>query len=146
MQLTVQLPPIQLLAALGQGVLDDGQVDRVQDDDGVVHAQGGCGVDPVAVPAGSAQLGEHFGGVVAALGGDDDVARFKASMSYASCSVVSFFACAGALPPALEVEKNTGSIRSKSPSACMRSIRTEPTMPRQPTTYQLAHHITPFQM
>jgi hypothetical protein len=45
--------------ALGQGVLDDRQVDRVQDDDGVVlHAQGGGGVDPVARPAGSAQLGE----------------------------------------------------------------------------------------
>ena len=34
---------------------------------------------------------------------------------------------------ALLVEKNTGSIRSKSPSACIRSINTEPTMPRQPT-------------
>ena len=34
---------------------------------------------------------------------------------------------------AFDVEKNTGSIRAKSPSACIRSIRTEPTMPRQPT-------------
>ena len=55
-------------------------------------------------------------------------------MSNASFKVVSFFACIGALPPASEVEKNTGSISSKSPSACMRSISTEPTMPRQPTS------------
>src|SRR5881396_3485091 len=58
---------------------------------------------------------------------------FRASMSKASLRVFSFFAWAGALPPALEVEKNTGSMRVKSPSACMRSMRTEPTMPRQPT-------------
>ena len=32
-----------------------------------------------------------------------------------------------------KVEKKTGSISAKSPSACIRSIRTEPTMPRQPT-------------
>src|SRR3954471_3671273 len=60
--------------------------------------------------------------------------RRRASMSYASCSVVSFFACAGALPPTALVEKNTGSISAKSPSACIRSISTEPTMPRQPTS------------
>ena len=54
-------------------------------------------------------------------------------MSWASCSRVSFLACAGAGPPALLVEKNSGSISAKSPSACMRSIKTEPTMPRQPT-------------
>src|SRR5688500_8399184 len=59
---------------------------------------------------------------------------FRDSMSNASFRVVSFFACAGALPPALEVEKNIGSIRAKSPSACMRSIRTESSMPRQPTS------------
>src|SRR5690606_38553523 len=40
---------------------------------------------------------------------------------------------AGAVPPALLVLKNRGSMSEKSPSACMRSIRTEPTMPRQPT-------------
>src|SRR4051812_21123540 len=58
---------------------------------------------------------------------------FSASMSKASFSVVSLRAWAGALPPALDVEKKTGSTRRKSPSACMRSMRTEPTMPRQPT-------------
>ncbi|MNY49715.1 hypothetical protein D3C86_1851650 [compost metagenome] len=59
--------------------------------------------------------------------------RASAEMSLASCSVVWVRAWAGALPPAFEVEKKMGSIRSKSPSACMRSINTEPTMPRQPT-------------
>src|SRR6476660_5963293 len=54
-------------------------------------------------------------------------------MSDASFRVVSFFAMAGALPPALEVVKNTGSMWAKSPSSCMRCIRTEPTIPRQPT-------------
>ena len=54
-------------------------------------------------------------------------------MLWPSSSLVSFFAMAGAAPPALEVEKNKGSIKSKSFSACIRSIRTEPTMPRQPT-------------
>jgi hypothetical protein len=77
MQDTVQLPPIQF-AALGQRVLDHRQVDRVQHDDRVVlHAQGRGGVDPVAVPAGGAQLGEDLGGVVAALAGDDDVAALE---------------------------------------------------------------------
>ena len=67
-----------VLAALGQRVLDDRQVDRVEDDDRVVlHAQRGGGVDPVAVPAGRAQLGEDLARVVAALGGDDDVALLQ---------------------------------------------------------------------
>jgi hypothetical protein len=48
-------------------------------------------------------------------------------------SVFSFFAIAGAAPPALLVLKNTGSMWAKSPSACMRSSSTEPTMPRHPT-------------
>ena len=39
----------------------------------------------------------------------------------------------GALPPALDVLKKTGSISSKSPSARIRSSRTDPTIPRQPT-------------
>ena len=37
------------------------------------------------------------------------------------------------LPPAFEVEKYTGSIWAKSPSSTMRCMRTEPTIPRQPT-------------
>jgi hypothetical protein len=49
-----------------------------RDDDGVFfHAQGRRGVDPVAVPARCAQLGEDFRGVVAALGGDDDLAALE---------------------------------------------------------------------
>jgi hypothetical protein len=40
MQLTVQLPADPVLAALGERVLDDRQVDRVEHDDRVVlHAQ-----------------------------------------------------------------------------------------------------------
>jgi hypothetical protein len=67
-----------VFAAVGQGLLDDRHIDRVQDDDGVLfHAQCGCGVDPVAVPASGTQFGEHFGGVVAALGADDDVAALQ---------------------------------------------------------------------
>ena len=38
----------------------------------------------------------------------------------------------GAGPPACEVLKKTGSTRSKSRSARMRSSSTDPTMPRQP--------------
>jgi hypothetical protein len=34
-------------------------------------------VEPVAVPASRAQLGEHGGGVVATLGGDDDLAALE---------------------------------------------------------------------
>ena len=37
------------------------------------------------------------------------------------------------MPPVFDVEKNSGSIKSKSFSCDIRSIRTEPTMPRQPT-------------
>src|SRR2546423_682782 len=64
--------------ALGERLAGHRQVDRVEDDDSVVlHAQGRRGVDPVAGPAGRAQLGEHLGGVVAALAGDDDVAALQ---------------------------------------------------------------------
>src|SRR5690349_24959461 len=40
---------------------------------------------------------------------------------------------AGPLPPACEVEKNTGSIWSKSRSSRMRCTSTDPTIPRHPT-------------
>jgi len=64
-----------VLHALGQCVLDDVAVDRVQHDHGIIlHAQRGGGVDPVAVPAGCTQLGEDLVGVVATLCGNDDVA------------------------------------------------------------------------
>jgi hypothetical protein len=134
MQLTVQLPPIQLRPPLAS-VLDHRQVHRVEDDDRVVlHAQGAGGVDPVAVPARGAQLGEDLGGVVAALAGDDDVAALeRVDVEGVLAAWSRSWPCAGALPPALLVEKNTGSMSAKSPSACMRSISTEPTMPRQPT-------------
>ena len=58
--------------------MDDGQVDRVQDDDRIRgHAQGRGRVDPVALPTRSAQFGKHLGGVVTALGRDDDVATLE---------------------------------------------------------------------
>ena len=65
-------------ATFCQCVLDDGQIHRVQNDDGaVVHPQCGCGVNPVTSPPCGAQFGEYLGGVVAALGCDDDVALFQ---------------------------------------------------------------------
>src|SRR5512137_1552279 len=54
-------------------------------------------------------------------------------MSAASFSVGAARATLGAAPPAFDVLKNTESKSSKSRSAVMRSIRTEPTMPRHPT-------------
>ena len=64
------------LDAVVQGVFDDVAVDRIQDDDRVLlHAQGGGGVNPVALPAGGFQARIDILGVVAALGGDDDVLR-----------------------------------------------------------------------
>src|SRR6218665_3273510 len=59
--------------------------------------------------------------------------RFRAARSNALSIVVSFLAGAGALPPASDVEKNNGSIRSKSRSSVMRCTSAEPPMPRQPT-------------
>src|SRR6267378_3952133 len=52
-------------------------------------------------------------------------------MSFASFNAETFLPTAGPAPPTLEVVKNTGSIASKSRSSRMRSISTEPTMPRQ---------------
>ena len=71
-RLTVQLPPMKSLHAARQAVLDHRQVDRIEDDHRVVlHAQRARGVDPVALPAGRAQLRIDLVGVVAALAGDD---------------------------------------------------------------------------
>jgi hypothetical protein len=74
----VQLPPTKVLTPLSSCLLDLLAVDRIQHDDGVVvHAQGGGGVDPVAVPAGGAQPGIDFLGVVAALAGQHHVQRLE---------------------------------------------------------------------
>src|SRR5690606_12070596 len=63
----------KVLDAALEGGVDDRTVDRIEHDDGIVgHAQGAGRVDPDAVPACRAQLGIDSGGVVAALGGDDD--------------------------------------------------------------------------
>ena len=65
-----------VLEARGQRAIDDVAVDRVEDEDRVVlHPQRRRGVDPVAVPARFAQLRVDLRGVVAALAGDQDVAR-----------------------------------------------------------------------
>src|SRR3954452_4602538 len=57
---------------------------------------------------------------------------FSSRRSRASLSGAASLPKFGAFAPACEVVKNTGSIRSKSRSARMRSISTEPTMPRHP--------------
>ena len=56
-----------------------------------------------------------------------NVSVFRASRSTVDPSPTS-----GPGPPGLDVEKNDTSKSSKSPSACIRSINTEPTMPLQP--------------
>ncbi|OIQ65056.1 hypothetical protein GALL_533890 [mine drainage metagenome] len=63
---------------LSQCAVNDGPVDWIQNNDRIVfHAQcGGC-IDPVPGPARGAQLGKDFGGVVAPLGADDDVAALE---------------------------------------------------------------------
>ena len=66
----------EVFFAVADGLVDDAAVHRVKDDDGaVVHAQGGGGVNPVAVPAARAQLRVDGLAVVATLAGDDDVHR-----------------------------------------------------------------------
>jgi|GEM_PF-4393794 len=51
--------------------VDHVAVDRVENDGRfVLHAQGGSGVDPEALPAAGAQFRMHLLGVVAALAGD----------------------------------------------------------------------------
>ena len=65
-------------AASAQSGVDHIAVDGVQDDDGIVfHAQGRCGVNPMAIPARRAEFGVDIFGVVAALRGQDDVALGK---------------------------------------------------------------------
>ena len=54
--------------ALGHRGFDDRQVHRIKNNHRVVfHTQGFGGVNPIAVPAGGAQLGINLGGVVTAL-------------------------------------------------------------------------------
>ncbi len=65
-------------APLGEGVLDNVEVDRIKDDHSLgVHPQRGGSVDPVTIPAGSAQLGVHLVGVITTLASDDDVHRLE---------------------------------------------------------------------
>ncbi|CAI8951007.1 hypothetical protein EMIT0215P_60197 [Pseudomonas serboccidentalis] len=67
-----------VLGARVQLLVDDLAVDRIENDHRViVHPQAGGRVDPVTLPAGFAQLREHFAGVVAALAGQDHVEGFQ---------------------------------------------------------------------
>ena len=67
-----------VFAAFGERCVNHIAVNGVEDDDGVVsHAQRRSSVDPVTVPACSAQFGVDLFGVVAALAGDDDVALLQ---------------------------------------------------------------------
>jgi hypothetical protein len=78
MQLTVQLPPIQLRPPLDSAFLMTG---RFTGSSTMTASSFMRSVEAASiqwpVPAGGAQLGEHLGGVVAALGGDDDVAALE---------------------------------------------------------------------
>ena len=56
----------------------------------------------------------------------------NSAMSLASFSNATSRPTSGALSPIWEVVKNTGSIKSKSRSARMRCMSTDPTIPRQP--------------
>ena len=48
------------------------------------HAQGGRGINPVAIPASGTQFGKDFSGVVATLGADDDVTALEGCLLYTS--------------------------------------------------------------
>jgi len=62
----------EILLAVGQRLVDDGAVDGVENDSGLIgHAQGRGRIDPVAVPAFGAQLAMHLSSIVPALAGDD---------------------------------------------------------------------------
>jgi hypothetical protein len=71
--------------------------------------------------------------------------RLSASMLFASCSVVSFLAIAGALPPALEVEKNKGldQVEVIFGLHAIHQYRADHAAPAD-QTYQLAHFKRPF--
>ena len=124
------------LHAARQRVLDDVQVDRVEDDDRVVlHAQRRGGVDPVAVPAGGAQLAGTLRWCSRRPGGDDDVAAASAPRCRsASCSVVSFFAMRRRVAAGLRGgEEHRLDEREVAFGLHALACSTEPTMPRQPT-------------
>jgi hypothetical protein len=68
----------EILLSGSQRVLDHIEVDRVKDDDRILfHAQGGRRIYPVAPPARGAQFRKDFGGVIAALAGNDGIHRLQ---------------------------------------------------------------------
>ena len=96
---------------------------------------GSSGVDPVAFPAGRAQLGIDLVRVVAALAGDDQHVH---ALSSATSAIASFTASVDvpiAGPRAAHLrrreEHRLDDGRNRAPR-CMRCSSTEPTIPRQP--------------
>lgn len=58
--------------SLSEGLVDDVLIERVENNDGIlVHAEGGCGIDPVAIPTSSAEERVDALRVVATLAADD---------------------------------------------------------------------------
>ncbi len=124
-----------VLDAMLQTVLDHVQIDRIENDDGVVrHAQRGRRVDPIAIPPGCTQLGENLGRVVATLARDDHITFFQGVEVGGGFELGFVFgerrrraACvAGA-------EKHRLDQSEIVLLPCIRCISTEPTMPRHPT-------------
>ena len=93
MQLTVQLPPIQLRPPLASAFLITGRFtgSRMMTASSFMRSVEAASIQWPFQPA-ARSFGKTSAGVVAALRGDDDVAALSAAMSNASCSAVSFFA------------------------------------------------------
>ena len=67
-----------IVAAAGKCLLNDGHIDRVQDNDRIgFHAQSGGRINPVAIPPRCTQFRKDFTGVVTPLRADDNVAFFQ---------------------------------------------------------------------
>jgi len=67
-----------VLGARIQLLVDHLTVDRVQNNDRVIlHPQARSRIDPVTLPTRLTQLGEHLGGVVAALAGQNHIEGFQ---------------------------------------------------------------------
>ena len=132
-KLTVQLPPAKVRNPRARPSLNHIGVHRIEDDYGIVaHAQRRSGVDPVSLPATSAQRRVNLGGVFAALTTDQSIAARESLQDSRVMERRAVPASLGAAPPTLDVEKNTGSMPEKSFSSRIRCRRTLPTIPRQP--------------
>ena len=118
-----------VLDSLRQRVLDDRQVHRVEHDDGVVvHAQRLGGVDPVAVPAGGAQLRDRSRWCNRCPGRRSGCRWRPAPSDRARPRPAArLLPIAGPLPPTWDVEKNAArSGRSRARRACAPSAPSRP--------------------